>query len=63
MLRRLESGQYIWSSLSLHSCAGRFDLKMIESPKDNVVDADNGAEDPSDRDVELSKLLAEYFQR
>ena len=36
---------------------------MIEAPKDNVVDADNGAEDPSDRDLELSKLLAEYFQR
>jgi hypothetical protein len=36
---------------------------MIESPKDNVVDADNGAEEPSDRDVELSKILAEYFQR
>jgi hypothetical protein len=36
---------------------------MIQSPKDNVVDADNGAEDSSDRDVELSKLLAEYFQR
>jgi len=27
------------------------------------VDADNGAEDPADRDLELSKLFAEYFQR
>ena len=36
---------------------------MADAPKDHDVVADGGTEEPSDRELQISKLLAEYFQR
>lgn len=36
---------------------------MSDAPKDNDVGAANDTGEPSDRELQISKLLAEYFQR
>ena len=36
---------------------------MTNAPKDNKLDADNGRQERSDRELQISQLLAEYFRR